>query len=322
VDGQVLWSGLERELEEKLLSKALSQISEAKTGMGAVELDNGISVTYFLQLFNPPPRLIILGGGHVGAALSRMAALLDYEIIVIDDRPSFVSREKHPGAHQLICSDFERALDSLPATLSDYMVIVTRGHRHDRLCLEKALGRPAAYFGMIGSRKRVRELLEELAVSGFSQENLARAHTPIGLDIGAVTEGEIALSILAEITAVRRGGGGQEPVQSAVLQELVSLEQPGNCAVLATIIRAYGSTPRKAGTTMLVYPDGQITGTVGGGCAEAEVRREALQMMQTSAPRIYTLDLTADAAAEEGMACGGRMKIFLEPLSCPEASPS
>ena len=315
VDGKVVWSRLEPGLAQKILSKAHQQIGEQITIADWVELENGDCVRYFLQLFIPPPRLIILGGGHIGAALSRMAALLDYKILVIDDRPSFASREKHPGAHRLICDDFAKALESIPASLSDYIVIVTRGHRHDRLCLEKTLGRPAAYIGMIGSKKRVRELLEELALSGVNRSDLSRVHTPIGLKIGAVTEGEIALSILAEITAVRRSGGQQEPFQQEVLQELVALEKQGGCAVLATIVSAYGSTPRKAGTKMLVFPDGRISGTVGGGCAEAEVRQAALQLIKTTAQRIYPLNLTADAAADEGMACGGRMEILLEPLS-------
>ncbi len=322
VDGRVAWSRLERGLEKKVLFKALGQINAVKMGLDAVELEDGEMISYFLQLFIPPPRLIILGGGHVGAALSRMAALLDYEILVIDDRPSFASREKHPCAHRLVCNGFAKALDDLPASLSDYLVIVTRGHRHDRLCLEKVLRRPAAYIGMIGSRHRVRGLMDEMASAGFTREELARAHTPIGLDIGAVTEGEIAVSILAEITAVRRGGGRQEPVQEEVLQRLAAFEQQGGFAVLVTIIRAYGSTPRKAGTRMLVYPDGQISGTVGGGCVEAGVRREALQLMKGAEPRIYKLNLTEDAAAEEGMACGGRMEFFLEPLTFSETPPS
>jgi len=315
VEGRPVWSSLEPQVTEQLMSAALADAAAIKSGPRTVQLESGEKLLCFLQLFNPPPRLIILGGGHVGAALSRMAALLDYEIVVIDDRPSFASPERHPGAHRLICNDFVKALAELRPTSSDYIVIVTRGHRHDRICLEQALERPAAYIGMIGSRKRVREMLEDLARSGFDREKLAAVHAPIGLDIGAVTEGEIALSILAEITAVRRSGSGQEPIQEEVLAELAALEQQGGRAVLATIVSALGSTPRSAGTRMLVYPDGRISGTVGGGCGEAAVRREALLVMEAARPRLLNLDLTADTAAEEGMACGGRMKVFLEPLA-------
>lgn len=314
VEGQLAWSSLEPHAAEQLLTAALAEAAAVTSGPQAVQLQSGEKLLCFLQLFNPPPRLIILGGGHIGAALSRMAALLDYEIVVVDDRPSFASRDRHPDAHRLICNDFVKALAELRPTSSDYIVIVTRGHRHDRICLEQALGRPAAYIGMIGSRKRVREMLEDLARSGFDREKLAAVHTPIGLDIGAVTEGEIALSILAEITAVRRSGSGQEPIQEEVLAELAALERQGGRAVLATIVSTLGSTPRSVGTRMLVYPDGRISGTVGGGCGEAAVRQEALLVLEAAQPRLFNLNLTADAAAEEGMACGGRMKVFLEPL--------
>jgi xanthine dehydrogenase accessory factor len=311
---RLVWSRLERGLAEKVLTGVLPAAGEIQTGLGTAELESGIRVRFFLQHFHRIPRLIILGGGHVGAALSRLAEVLDYEIVLVDDRPFFASRERHPQAHRVICSSFEAALDELPASLSDYIVIVTRGHRHDRLCLEKSLGRPAAYIGMIGSRRRVSGLIKELAADGFAREELSKVHAPIGLKIGAVTEGEIALSILAEITAVRRSADRQEPAQEEVLRELVELERRGGYAVLATITKAYGSTPRKAGTRMLIFADGQISGTVGGGCAEAEVRREALSLTGRAEPKTFILNLTADAAAEEGMACGGKMELFLEPL--------
>ena len=312
---RLVWSRLERGLAEKVLTGALSQTEDMQTGPGTAELENGVRVRFFLQHFKQIPRLIILGGGHVGAALSRVAEVLDYKIVVVDDRPFFASRERHPQAHRVICNSFETALDELPASLSDYIVIVTRGHRHDRLCLEKSLGRPAAYIGMIGSRRRVSGLMKELAAGGFTREELEKVHAPIGLKIGAVTEGEIALSILAEITAVRRNADRQEPAQEEVLRELAELERRGGSAVLATITKAYGSTPRKAGTRMLVYADGKISGTVGGGCAEAEVRREALSLTGREAPKMFILNLTEDAAAEEGMACGGKMEFFLEPFA-------
>lgn len=315
--GGVLCSGLEGETEAAVLSKTLSFLERGKSGLAVVEQAPGRSVEIYVQLFAPAPRLVILGGGHVGAALSKMAALLDYEIIVVDDRLAFAGRERHPDAHRLICDDFGRALESLAPSLSDYIVIVTRGHRHDRACLEQVLGRPCAYVGMIGSRRRVKALLEELAGQGFSKDDLAGVHTPIGLEIGAETEGEIALSILAEITGERRAGDGGQALQEEVLRELAALEQVGGRAVLVTIIKTAGSTPRKAGAWMLVHPDGWITGTIGGGCAEAEARREALQLLGRGAPRVYQVDMTGAVAAEEGMVCGGRMTLYLEPLDFP-----
>jgi xanthine dehydrogenase accessory factor len=290
-----------------------------KTAAGRSELIDLISdhhgrLQLFFHYLAPRPRLIILGGGHVGGALCRAAALLDYRIIIIDDRPAFAAEKSHPDAYQVICDRFENALDQLEPSAADYLVIVTRGHQHDRLCLEKSLDRQAAYIGMIGSRKRVEAQMQELQAKGYSSEQLARVHSPIGLSIGAVTEPEIAISILAEITAARRGLGKEETVQAELLTELERLEKAGDRHVLVTIVDTMGSTPRKTGSQMIVYPDGLLKGTIGGGCSEADARREALLQLAAGVPALFRQRLTADAAAEEGMACGGVMDLFIEPL--------
>lgn len=318
-EGKVIYSGLDRDFTGRIYTRAEPLLKKAQSVITVFNSDQEEPVQLFIQFFKLAPRLIILGGGHVGAALCRMAAQLDYEITVIDDRPSFANESVHPDADQLICEQFGRALDLIEPSPSDYIVIVTRGHRYDRLCLEKALERDSAYIGMIGSRKRVGEQMKSMAESGYSRDQLARIHSPIGLPIGAVTEAEIALSILAEVTAVRRSGCSDEAFQDEVLRELKQLEEDGRKAVLATIINARGSTPRKTGSQMIVFPDGALKGTIGGGCAEAEVRREALLCFDRAQARLFKLKLTADAAAEEGMACGGSMDIFLELL--PHNSP-
>ncbi|MDY6827265.1 MAG: XdhC family protein [Bacillota bacterium] len=269
---------------------------------------------FYAHFYTLPPRLIILGGGNVGGALCRIAALLDFEIVLVDDRPSFASGTLHPHAHRLICDSFEKAIDQLVPSGNDYIVIVTRGHRHDRLCLEKVLERETAYIGMIGSRHRVRTQLQDMADHGYSPDQLARVHTPIGLSIGAVTEAEIAVSIMAEIIQVRRSGSNDEAIQKNVLQELLKIEKNQDRAVLVTLIKTLGSTPRKAGSQLIIYPDGTVVGTIGGGCAEEEAKREALHCLDTGLARKMRQELTADAAADEGMACGGIMEIFLEPV--------
>ena len=292
--GQMITGG-----QSGLIKKAVSKYGE---------------ITFFIHLLLPRSRLIILGGGHVGGALCKMAALLDYQIVLIDDRPSFANEASHPDADQVICDSFESALDSLEASDSDYIVIVTRGHRYDRLCLEKSLSRSAAYLGMIGSRKRVKAQLQELEKEGYSKEQLTRLHAPIGLSIGAITEPEIALSILAEITTVRRSSSRAEILQVAVLEALAALEQSKQRAALVTIVETFGSTPRKPGSQMVVYPDGNIMGTIGGGCSEADARREALLQLDQDRPLIFRQRLTAEDAAEEGMACGGIMDLFIETI--------
>lgn len=279
-----------------------------------IELESDLSgsLRLFMHIYRTRPRLIIYGGGHVGAALCRIAAHLDFEVVVIDDRPAFANDQVHPTADRLICDTFDRAFQLLQPRPDDFLVIVTRGHRHDRFCLEEAIKRDAAYVGMIGSRSRVRAQLTELAEAGYSEETLAAVHTPIGLTIGAVTEAEIAISILAEIIQVRRKDSKAESIQVEVLKRLQELEESGTPAVLATIVKSLGSTPRKTGSQLIVYRDGSITGTIGGGCAEGEVRRQALLAFDQGLAKEYHFSLTADVAADEGMACGGTMDLFLE----------
>ncbi len=320
---RVIHSELDRELTEEVYARVEAFLKKRQSALTGFSPGREESRQLFIHFFNPAPRLIILGGGHVGAALCRIAGQLDYEIILIDDRPSFTSKSAHPDAGRLICDRFDEALDQVESSPSDYIVIVTRGHQHDRLCLEKALERDFAYIGMIGSRSRVSAQMKDLAQSGFSREQLDRVHSPIGLQIGAVTEAEIALSILAEITAVRRSAHSDEAYQNEVLKELMRLEKDHRQAVLATVIKTRGSTPRKAGSQMIVYPDGSLTGTIGGGCAEAEARREALLCFDRAKTGRLKLELTADAAADEGMACGGTMDVYFEffPQQLPETDP-
>jgi xanthine dehydrogenase accessory factor len=161
------------------------------------------------EISRPPLELIICGGGHVGQAVAKAAALLDFKITVIDDRPEFSSREKFPDPGvRLITGDFVESLQSLKITQASHLVIVTRGHRHDEICLREVIEKPARYIGMIGSRRRSTTIREHLRREGVGADHLRRVHSPIGLDIGAITPEEIALAILAEIVLARRGGSG------------------------------------------------------------------------------------------------------------------
>jgi xanthine dehydrogenase accessory factor len=162
------------------------------------------------EISRPPLELIVCGGGHVGQAVARAARFLGFNVTVIDDRADYASREKFPDpAIRLIADDFIAGLRSLKITPAAHLVIVTRGHRHDEICLREVIGQPARYLGMIGSRRRTTTIREHLRREGVGAEQLRRVHAPIGLDIGAQTPEEIALSILAEIVLVRRGGAGK-----------------------------------------------------------------------------------------------------------------
>jgi len=181
----------------------------AKNEAGTVEVAvAGRTVPFLVEELEPPPVLLILGGGHIGLPLAEMGKTLGYEVVVVDDRPSFANRDRFPRADRIVVGPFDEVLASYPVDRATYAVIVTRGHREDVVCLRRLLGRGAGYLGMIGSRRRVAGILEALRRE-VGRETLEELHSPVGLDIGAQTPAEIALAILAEIVQTRRGGTGR-----------------------------------------------------------------------------------------------------------------
>jgi xanthine dehydrogenase accessory factor len=143
--------------------------------------------------------LLICGGGHVGLALYQICRLLDFRITVTDDRPQFASKQRFPEADQVIAAPYEKQFQSLSITPNTFIAIVTRAHAGDEICLKHALQSPASYIGLLGSRTKFAMLKKRLVDSGVSRTQLKRIHCPIGLDIGAVTPEEIAVSIAAEM---------------------------------------------------------------------------------------------------------------------------
>jgi xanthine dehydrogenase accessory factor len=159
----------------------------------------------YAEALAPAPVLLIAGAGHVGQALAALGAEVGFEISVIDDRPDFVSRERFPRAKQLLAGDIETELARFPIDAQTYIVIVTRGHKNDGRALGAVIRSSAKYLGLIGSKRKVLTIFKDLAAQGIPHERLAAVNAPIGLDIGAVTPAEIALSIAAELVAIRRG---------------------------------------------------------------------------------------------------------------------
>ena len=166
-----------------------------------------------IEIHERPATLLVIGGGHVGKALSTIGQLCGFSIEIVDDRPEFANEERFPEADKITAGYFDEVLDGYPIDSNTYIVCVTRGHRHDETSLRMVAESEAAYVGMIGSARRVRAVLQHIVEAGVAQEAVDRVHTPIGLDIGAETPEEIAVSIMAEIVMVRRGGGGQ-PMRS------------------------------------------------------------------------------------------------------------
>ena len=265
----------------------------------------------------PPERLIILGGGHVALQTSAFAAKCGFQVTVCDDRPAFANEERFPWASQVLCDTFENCIDQIRITPYDYVVIVTRGHVHDGDCLRKILPGPEpAYTGMIGSRRRVRGLFDQLEEEGFSRERMDRICTPIGLNIGGVTPEEIAISIVAELISYKRmpeHTNGRPCNDSDLTLDMIHyLALDDSPKAIVTVIETKGSTPRGAGAKMTVGLRGEITGTIGGGCSEGDIIRDAIDMIGTGRYMVRSIDMTGEVAEEEGMVCGGTMKVLVE----------
>jgi xanthine dehydrogenase accessory factor len=161
-----------------------------------------------LEVHERPATLLIIGGGHIGKALGVIGRLCGFSVEVIDDRPEYANAERFPEADRITRGRFDEVLADYPVDANSYVVCVTRGHKHDEMSLRAVAGSPAAYVGMIGSKRRVAAVLKHLVEEGADPEAIARVHTPIGLDIGAETPEEIAVAIMGEIIMARRGGTG------------------------------------------------------------------------------------------------------------------
>jgi len=154
----------------------------------------------------PRPTVIIFGGGHISVHLASLLTMVDFRVVVADDREEFANQERFPRADQIVVSDFGDCFDKLEFTHETYCVIVTRGHLHDKTVLENVLTFPGRYVGMIGSRRKRNMIYDELIKQGISPERLKEVHAPIGLDIGAETPEAIAISIAAELIQVQGQG--------------------------------------------------------------------------------------------------------------------
>ena len=158
---------------------------------------------YELLSAEPPQRAIIFGGGHIASALAPILKNVDFRVIVMDERPEFATNERFPDAAQVVCGSFGHLSNLFTFGENDYAVVITSGHIHDYEVEEQILRHELAYIGVIGSRKKTAAVNAKLREAGITEEQLAKVHTPIGLDIGAETPEEIAVSIAAEMIQVR-----------------------------------------------------------------------------------------------------------------------
>ena len=191
-----------------LLDEAIGD-GRARDGIRNVDVGDG-PIELYLEVRRPLRELIVVGAGHVAQPMAHLGALLGYRVTVLDDRPDFATRERFPDADRLVRADFSDPFLDVPIHERSHLLLVTRGHKYDYECLIRALRAdpPPAYIGMIGSRRRVRATYVQLIDEGVDRSLIDRIHAPVGLDIGAETPEEIAVSVAAELVMLDRGGTG------------------------------------------------------------------------------------------------------------------
>lgn len=213
-DGSILGSVGGGCLEADVWKACMSAIEEQKCRLlefdltGREETSQGLICGGTMQIFVEPivpiPTVYLFGAGHIGYAVSRIAKMTGFRVVVIDDRPAHANAEKFPDAEEFHVEDLAQAATKLAINKYSYIVIACRSHLEDQEVLAEVLKTKAGYIGMIGSKKKIRTVFDNLKNEGFKQEDLDRVHAPIGLPIATETPEDIAVSIMAEITDIRR----------------------------------------------------------------------------------------------------------------------
>lgn len=205
-DGQQSGILLEiKEIEDQIRHRMDQILNQRQSLILTCHDEEGNQLELFVEPVLSEPKLYVFGGGHVSLELVPLAGRVGFKVVVIDDREEYADPAKFPGAEDVLQYPFEGVISRIPTDESSYLVIVTRGHKHDKTVLEQALKTPARYIGMIGSRRKIKIIYDQLFEQGFTIQDLERVHSPIGLDIGAETPQEIAVSIVAELIKVRAG---------------------------------------------------------------------------------------------------------------------
>jgi xanthine dehydrogenase accessory factor len=195
-------------IAQAIVRECQARLSDEKSQLVALDLpEAGGKLEVFFEVMPAPPRLIVVGAGHIAVPLVKLAKVLDFHVTVIDDRLLYANRERFPDADEVLVGDMAQMLREMTITPSCYIVLITRGHAYDEPCLKVVLRSTAKYIGMIGSRRRIKACFQRFRDQDkFPEELIQKVYAPIGLDIGTETPAEIALSILAEVIKVRRGG--------------------------------------------------------------------------------------------------------------------
>src|SRR5438270_13272078 len=214
-DGTTSGSFSGSRVDTQVAQTAMQALREGQSNIAHVHLDPdqavgscGATLELFIEVLYPEPRLIIAGAGNVAQALARLVTQLDYRIVVVDDRRDLADPQVFGDKVQLTFGDIPQTIRELEPDEASWIVIVTRGHHLDKDAMRAALETNARYVGMIGSPGKIKNIFRDLLKEGISRERLEQVHSPIGLDLGAETPEEIALSIAAELLMLRKKGSG------------------------------------------------------------------------------------------------------------------
>lgn len=200
-------------LEKEIIDRTLEALNKGESisidlplEQQGVDMICGGEVSVFIDICKKRPKLLIVGGGHVGNAIYNIASLLDFHIAIFEDRKEFLTKERFPQANELILGDIKTNLENYSIDEDTYIIIVTRGHEYDEESLEAVIDRGARYIGLMGSKNKVDIMLDELEEKGIDEKLLEKVYTPIGLDIGDETPEEIAISIMSEVLLIKNKG--------------------------------------------------------------------------------------------------------------------
>jgi xanthine dehydrogenase accessory factor len=208
-DGMVVGETIgDKRVVEAIAKESGAHMRTEKSKLASLEVpEAGVKLEVFFEVMPAPPKLIVVGAGHIAVPLVQMAKVLDFYVIVIDDRLLYANRERFPDADEVLVGDMAQMLKEMTITPSCYIVLITRGHAYDEPCLRVVLPSQAKYIGMIGSRRRIKACFQRFRDEDkIAEELIEKVYAPIGLDIATETPAEIAMSILGEVIKVRRGG--------------------------------------------------------------------------------------------------------------------
>ena len=283
----------------------------SETDCSGIRVVDGQEV--YVETLGNEKQAIICGAGHLALPIIRIMKMLDMSVTVIDDREEFSENAVKSGADRVICRPFAEAMKEVEGDEDTFFIVVTRGHRYDKDCVGGALRKRHAYVGMIGSKRHARFVKESLREENIPDELIDSVYTPIGVDIGAETPEEIAVSIAAEVIEIKNRKRRNSGFTKDMMKEIVTGDR--DPVILATIVKREGSAPRTAGSKMIVRRDASIAGTIGGGVAEANIIKYAAGLLNEGFTGAEIRHEGLRYSAEDnGPVCGGAMDVLLESI--------